>query len=217
MFILNFHGLGDPKRKLPGSEQRVWISETFFESILDWVKDRNNVGLTFDDANESDYTIALPALQARNMKAQFFIVADRVGCPGYLSRGQIANLVAADMVIGSHGMRHRPWATLQPMDLDEELLEARSRLEQMTNLKINAASCPFGSYNRRVIRALRSAGYQRIYTSDGGFARPGSLILPRNSIYHTHNLAAIKQISLDKPGAGRLMWRQLKLALKRWR
>jgi peptidoglycan/xylan/chitin deacetylase (PgdA/CDA1 family) len=217
MFILNLHGIGPPRRELPPTEQRVWIAPAQFEALLDYVRPRQDVELTFDDANESDYSIALPALQQRGLRAQFFIVADRVGRPGYLSRAQIAALLAAGMKIGSHGLRHRPWAGLDDGGLREELVVARDRLQQWTGLKIDQAACPFGSYNRRVINALRNAGYRCLYTSDGGPARAGALILPRNSVYSTWTLETVKHVLSDHGAPARRLWRSLKLALKRWR
>src|SRR6266568_1984659 len=93
IFILNVHGIGAPQRELPASEQQVWLDEPRFNAALDFAKSRYDIRWTFDDANESDHAIALPALQARGLKAQFFIVADRVNRPGYLSSSQIRELL----------------------------------------------------------------------------------------------------------------------------
>jgi len=216
LFILNLHGIGAPNRELPASERAVWIDEPRFEQLLDWVQDRSDIELTFDDSNESDFAIALPALQVRGMKAQFFLVAGRLGQSGYLSPSQAVALQAARMRIGSHGLCHRPWARLNQTDLHEELFEARDRLEQVTGTTIRDASCPYGSYNRRVIRELRAAGYQRVYTSDGGPTRSDAFLLPRNSVSRTFDLAMIKAM-ISKPVGASLVWRQLKIAVKRWR
>jgi peptidoglycan/xylan/chitin deacetylase (PgdA/CDA1 family) len=121
------------------------------------------------------------------------------------------------MKIGNHGLRHRPWAGLNPGGLHEELVVARDRLEQWTGIPVDNAACPFGSYNRRVVRALRDAGYSAIYTSDGGPAQPGALILPRNSVHNTWKLENIQSILTRQPKGARRIWRNLKLALKRWR
>lgn len=217
MFFLNFHGLGAPQRELPSSEQRVWLDQALFEAILGYVQTRSDVELTFDDANESDFTAALPALRARGLKARFFLVADRIGQPAFLSGTQIEGLLTSGMALGSHGLRHRPWAALDKRELHEEIVEARNRLEQLAGVKVEHASCPFGSYNRRVIRALRDAGYERIYTSDGGPAQPGALILPRNSVYNAWTLETVKQVLSDEVAPLHRLLRNLKLTIKRWR
>jgi peptidoglycan/xylan/chitin deacetylase (PgdA/CDA1 family) len=188
-----------------------------FEDILDYAKTQGRIELTFDDANESDYTIALPLLQARGMKAQFFVVVDRVGQPGFLSCSQVGALLAAGMEIGNHGMRHRRWVGLCDSELREELVEARERLEQLTRTRVQQAACPFGSYNRRVIQALKCAGYKRVYTSDGGFASNGSWVIPRNSACDTWTAESVKAILSAETGWFRRRWCGLKRLLKSWR
>ena len=217
MFFLNFHGIGAPKRELPRSEERVWIDEPHFHAILDYVQTRSDVELTFDDANDSDFTIALPALRSRGLKAQFFLVAARIDEPAFLSRNQVKGLLSAGMGLGSHGLHHRPWARLGKRELHEEIIEARDRLEQLAGVKIEHASCPFGSYNRRVLQALRSAGYKCIYTSDGGPAQRGAFIQPRNSVYNTWTAETLKPLLSEEAAPLHRLWRTLKLAMKRWR
>ncbi len=217
MFIFNLHGIGAPRSELSPNEQAVWLDPSQFEALLDYVKNQLQVELTFDDSNESDFSIALPALRARGLKARFFVVADRVDRPHYLSRSQIEALLTAGMEIGSHGMRHRPWSALGKDELHEELVEAKDRLEQLTGRKILRASCPFGSYNRRVLRGLRRAGYERVYTSDGGPARDDSFLVPRNSVSRTQDLETLKAMVHETPGGIHRVWRPVKLFLKRWR
>jgi peptidoglycan/xylan/chitin deacetylase (PgdA/CDA1 family) len=217
ILILNLHGIGTPKREVPPSEQRVWIRESQLHPILSSANARNDVELTFDDANESDYTIALPALQAHGMKAQFFLVAGRIGQPGFLSYSQIEGMLASGMRIGSHGMHHRRWADLDESELKEELVEAKDRLEQFTCRRVDEVSCPFGSYNRRVVDTLRRSGYKCIYTSDCGWARTGSLIQPRNSVDQTCGPQEIEKMLSNEMNLARSVWRRLKLTFKRWR
>jgi peptidoglycan/xylan/chitin deacetylase (PgdA/CDA1 family) len=217
LYILNFHGIGTPRHELSANEKELWIDTAKFQAILDCVGGRNDIRLTFDDSNESDYTIALPELKSRNLHAQFFVVAGRLGQPGYLSPPQIEALIAASMTVGSHGMRHRRWAGLSELELQEELVEARDRLEQIAGRPITSAACPFGSYNRRVIKRLVAAGYRSIYTSDDGPARDQALILPRTSITRSQDVAALKRIGSDPPGWFRHYWQQAKLWLKQRR
>jgi peptidoglycan/xylan/chitin deacetylase (PgdA/CDA1 family) len=217
LIILNFHGIGVPPRPLTPGEQRVWIDEPLFNSILERISQRPSFELTFDDSNESDFTLALPALQARGMKARFFVLAGRINQPGFLSREQVQALAAAGMTIGSHGMHHRPWAHLDSQELHEEVVEARERLAGITRSEINEASCPFGSYNRRVLRSLRHAGYQRVYTSDGTPACAGHWLLSRHSISQDTDADGLLADISRPPVGPRRIWRQSKLFLKRWR
>jgi peptidoglycan/xylan/chitin deacetylase (PgdA/CDA1 family) len=215
--ILNFHGLGEPPANLSAGELDCWIDKSFFERILDLAATFPHVKMTFDDSNVSDYDIALPALSARKLTAKFFAVAGRIGQPGYVSAEQLRALAAAGMDIGSHGMRHRRWTGLDPENLNEELVQARSRLEETVGAPVKEAACPFGSYDRQVLAALRKSGYEKIYTSDEGPAQPEAWLLARNTVRRTDDLAKIRHSINSAPAGMGKIWRALKLQLKQLR
>ena len=64
-------------------------------------------------------------------------------------------------MVGNHGMHHRKWATLDNRELQEEVIEAKDRLEQIVGSEIVEAACPFGSYDRRVLRCRRRMAIKR--------------------------------------------------------
>ena len=92
-FLLNFHGLGKPPQELPAGEENYWVDPGLFMAVLDQVCGREDIQITIDDANESDYAIALPLLRERKLKAGFFLVAGRIDQKGFLSSQQIKILV----------------------------------------------------------------------------------------------------------------------------
>jgi peptidoglycan/xylan/chitin deacetylase (PgdA/CDA1 family) len=217
VFILNFHGLGEPPGSQSRSDELYWTEPHLFAAILKIIRDRSDVLITFDDSYESDYTVALPLLKASKISARFFVVANRVDQIGFLSGQQIQSLCAEGMIIGNHGMQHRKWSGLSERELREELVEARERIEQVTGARVVEAACPFGGYDRRVLERLRASGYERVYTSDGGPTSAESWIQPRNTIVRGDNLQKVSGI-LTKDYAGpAAAWRQLKFLLKRWR
>jgi peptidoglycan/xylan/chitin deacetylase (PgdA/CDA1 family) len=196
--ILTFHGLGEPPYSLADSELKVWVPVEWFEAIID-ASPRHEVGLAFDDGNASDVEQALPALAQRAISARFFPVVDRIGAEGHLSAEDIAKLSAAGMVIGSHGLHHSDWRTLGDRELHEELTVSRRTLAGIVGNDITEAACPFGSYDRRVLRALGVAGYRRIFTSDGGTGSLGSSLSPRTTIDRSRPLQ--HWLELAKAGA----------------
>jgi len=216
-FILNFHGLGDTVRKLPASEMDCWLDSMVFEKILDDVRGRKDVQITFDDANESDFAIALPLLKARNLSAHFFVVSKRIGQKSFLSLEQLRSLHAEHMVIGNHGMCHRNWRLLGEAELHEELVEAKDALEQMIGVPVVEAACPYGAYDRRVLRKLWHLGYKAVYTSDGGPTFMDSWLRARNTVRRSHNPERTRRSMNEIPSGGRRLWRELKLLIKRWR
>jgi peptidoglycan/xylan/chitin deacetylase (PgdA/CDA1 family) len=208
---LTFHGIGEPPRPLDEGEANVWVTRDQFLALLDSVRGAKDVRITFDDGNGSDLEQALPALRERGLGATFFVVAGRLGEPAFLDEHGIRALAAAGMEIGCHGMRHRPWRGLDADALREELVEAKGILEAVVERPVTEAACPFGSYDRRVLKTLRSAGYRRAYTSDRGTTRPGDFVQARTSVGPGDDADLLERISAPS------LPRRAKLAVKRWR
>jgi peptidoglycan/xylan/chitin deacetylase (PgdA/CDA1 family) len=184
MMYLTFHGLGSSTRPLEVGEASVWVDPARFTEMLDVVAEhRNDVAVTFDDGNESDAEIALPALRDRGLHATFFVLAGRVGTPASLSWPAVRALRDDGMTIGSHGLAHRDWRTLTDAELEDEVTSARELLEDGLGHAVRLAACPFGAYDRRVLRRLRRAGYERVFTSDGGRAREDRWLAPRHTVH----------------------------------
>ncbi len=194
LVILTFHGIGHPRRPFWPREKSYWVERQFFEAVLDNIKGRSDTLVTFDDCNASDFETALPALQARGMKAHFYIVSDLLGKRGFLSEPEVMKLHAAGMIMGNHGKRHRSWRGLTNRELEEELVEARDCLENIISDKVRFAACPNGSYDRQVLKHLRACGYERVYSSDGGWARRSGWLQPRNSLLRHYDLDDLQRI-----------------------
>jgi peptidoglycan/xylan/chitin deacetylase (PgdA/CDA1 family) len=214
---LTFHGVGSSMRDLEPSEADVWMSRDGFLRVLDSAAGRDDVRITFDDGNSSDVELALAALRERGLFATFFVVAGRIGTPGFLDAPAIRELAAAGMVIGSHGMRHRRWAGLGEPSLREELVDARTLIEEITRRPVTEAACPFGAYDRRALMALRDSGYHRVYTSDRGTARPGEFLQARNTVEPRDGKDLLERIAATEAALLRAWARRVKLAVKRWR
>jgi peptidoglycan/xylan/chitin deacetylase (PgdA/CDA1 family) len=214
---LTFHGVGKPPRALEPGEAEVWVSTERFEAFLDAAAERDDVRITFDDGNVSDLKHALPALRERDLEATFFIVAGRLGQPGFVDASGVRELAAAGMTIGSHGMSHLPWRRLDNGARHDELIRAKAVLEEVVQQPVTEAACPFGSYDRRVIAGLRGAKYRRVYTSDRGTTRPNDFLQARNSIRPTDEPDILSRIAELDRRPDHALRRRAKLAVKRWR
>jgi len=214
---LTFHGVGPGIRQLDPGEDRVWVSSEQFASALDAIAERDDVAIMFDDGNASDVDEVLPALLARDLRATFFVVAGRLETPGFLDETAVRLLAGEGMIIGCHGMQHRSWRHLDDDDLDEELSAARRRLEGVVGRPVVHAACPFGAYDRRVLRSLRRYGYERVFTSDGGAARPGRWLQPRTSLGNNDTPRDVEKIIAGDLPAWRSLAGRAKTMVKRWR
>ncbi len=180
-----FHGIGTPGRSLEPGEAPYWISVAEFDALLDRIAAHPTPGrfrLSFDDGNLSDHDIALPRLVARGLTADFFVLSGRIGQPGALDSPQILALQAAGMAIGSHGVAHRNWRRLDDVALTSELADSRRTLETICGQPVTMAGIPFGSYDARVLRALRQSGYRVAYSSDRGQMTDKTFVRPRASV-----------------------------------
>ena len=182
IWILNLHGIGPPPEWVRSDERKVWVDIDRFERLLDTFAGRQDVRITFDDGNASDVEVALPLLAERGLTATFFPCAGLLGVKGYCTPAQIRELADTGMTIGSHGWEHRPWRGLRGTSLMQELQDAQARLEDVTGRRIDQAACPFGAYDRHVLGKLAAAGFERVYTSDGGAAREDGWLRARNTI-----------------------------------
>jgi peptidoglycan/xylan/chitin deacetylase (PgdA/CDA1 family) len=214
---LTFHGVGELPRAPEREEERFWLDLDSFGSVLDAIVDRPDVRITFDDGNISDVAHALPALRRRGLNATFFVVAGRLGSPGFLDEQGVRTLLDAGMTIGCHGMRHRPWRGLDNSALREELVVARQALEAIVEQPVTEAACPFGSYDRRVLAFLRRRGYERVYTSDRGPTRRDAWLQPRTSLESGDGAETVERTLSNGLSPFRVLSAQPKLVAKRWR
>jgi peptidoglycan/xylan/chitin deacetylase (PgdA/CDA1 family) len=211
---ITFHGVGPPPRPLSADERHIWLDTEQLCTELDHLQDRDDVRITFDDGNASDVEIALPALRERGLTAVFFVIAGFIGEPGYLDDAGIREL-AAEMTVGCHGMHHRDWRRLDDRGLDEELIKARQRLGDVAGREIHLASCPFGSYDRRVLSRLRATrAYEHVYTSDESVTRPDAWLQPRSTLTRGRRDCGVR---LPTEVLRRRSVQRVKMAVKQWR
>ena len=215
-----FHGIGKQERSIDPGEKPYWISESAFYAVLDQVAalpNPNLIHLSFDDGNVTDHDIALPALCARKLRADFFVLTGRIGRHGSLTADHIRTLHAAGMGIGSHGVDHLDWTRLSASGLHHELEDSRAVLEDLLGTPVCAAGIPFGAWNGRVLRALQQAGYTTAYSSDRGPMDPQAFLRPRTSITAATGLDITARILSGRMTPLKRLRRKLAMARKQWR
>jgi peptidoglycan/xylan/chitin deacetylase (PgdA/CDA1 family) len=202
--VLTFHGIGTAPAGIPDAERPYWMPTAEFLAFLEQAAAeavRLDLRLTasFDDGNRSDLEIAAPALQRHGIAGLFFPCSGRLGKSGYLDAADLRQLAGMGFGIGSHGVDHLPWASLATAQLVEELTLSKAVIEAALGHAISAAALPFGSYNRRVLGGLRKAGYQTVYSSNPGLARPGSFFQRRWSYRQgtDFDLSRLAKVSRD--------------------
>lgn len=197
---LMLHGIGAIPDRVPPEERPYWISAETFAFVLDAAA-RHRARLTFDDGNDTDAALALPALSRAGMTAAFFIPTDRIGTPGYVSETDILALHAAGMEIGSHGCAHLDWLGASDADIAADVVRSIERLAGIVKAPVRAVAIPYGQCDRRVLAVLRKLGIGQVHSSFPGPHLEGSWLVRRDCIKADMDRAAIWRLLSRKPDA----------------
>ena len=183
--FLMYHELELAGRKLcqsePGYVRYILPLETFRRQ-MEWLKQSGFRGLsvsealrypaepgvciTFDDGCETDLIAAAPALREFGLHATFYLTAGFLGTPGYLSAEQVRDLNTQGFEIGCHSMTHAYLSDLPETELQREIVDAKTKIEQILGHAIEHFSCPGGRYNQRTLAMARRAGFKTVANSE---------------------------------------------------
>jgi peptidoglycan/xylan/chitin deacetylase (PgdA/CDA1 family) len=185
--LLNFHGVGRPHTGVTEAEHHYWLA---MDRFIDWIEISDSVArefaltivLTFDDGNISDLEIVAPLLAKYDVRGLFFPCVGRTCHKHYLDKSGLRTLAQMGHEIGSHGVNHVPWTSLDPKALHREIHDSKQCLENILDAKVDSVAIPFGAYNRRVLLALQNAAFSRIYTTDQGIVTGSPMIINRYSV-----------------------------------
>lgn len=140
--------------------------------------------ITFDDGFLSVKNDALPYLRGKGIPFSVFVnstaikhnrlsngvetsrTADR---KVFLDESDIKELVRQGILIGNHSSTHRVLASCDERGLQQEVLENKLYLEDLTATEIKHLALPFGKrehYNAKVLDYCYSAGHQYVYTTN---------------------------------------------------
>ena len=129
---------------------------------------RGLVGLTFDDGYAGFPEYVLPVLSDHGFSATVFALAGRFGGwndwdqgpeRALLTAEQLADVSAAGVEIGSHGLSHLRLVDRSPEELKAEIIDSRSILREVTGSPIDGFCYPYGSFDNAARQAVRDAGY----------------------------------------------------------
>jgi peptidoglycan/xylan/chitin deacetylase (PgdA/CDA1 family) len=202
--VLMYHGVADvaddpnllcvtPGRfaEQMASLQRLGLRGVGVGTLVDAIRaghSRGLVGITFDDGYVSVLEAALPELSRRGFTASVFVIAGRLGGtnewdkgPSWplLSAGQVGELAAAGMEIGSHSMTHVRLAGLEAGQLEAEVRGSRASLGELMGTPVRGFAYPYGSMDAAARRAVHDAGYDYACAVQAPLADLGLMALPR--------------------------------------
>lgn len=126
------------------------------------------VTFTFDDGYLSTYNTAYPILDKYDYKATLFVPTDYIGRDGYMTKSEIAKLIAFGWEIGSHTKSHTSLVQLSETNRMTELTGSKEILNGITLRSTAGFSSPMSEYNDATIQNIKSV-YSYHRTGDFGF------------------------------------------------
>jgi peptidoglycan/xylan/chitin deacetylase (PgdA/CDA1 family) len=178
------------------AEQMTWLKRRGLRGIgigaladaMRAGRQRGLVGITFDDGYVSVLEAALPELLRHGFTATMFVISGRLGGlnewdegPRWplMSAGQVRELAAAGMEIGSHGASHVRLADVGADQLEAEVSGSRASIGGLVGTPVRGFAYPYGSMNEAARQAVRDAGYDYACAVQAPLASLGFMALPR--------------------------------------
>ncbi|NWG21099.1 MAG: polysaccharide deacetylase family protein [Chloroflexi bacterium] len=153
---------------------------------------RRPVALTFDDGYADAASVVLPLLRERGFVATFYVVADFIGQPGYLTVDEVRMLAASGMEIGAHSVTHLDLTTLDEATARYEIAESRQRIAALTEQPVTSFCYPAGRFNAAVRALVQEAGFSTAVTTIQNADFADLLALPRLRIDGATDLAGFE-------------------------
>lgn len=175
----------------------------------DLLKIMPEVLLTFDDGFDSVGENALPHLVERGWGAAIFLISGFIGRSDdwdtrILGRSrplmnwkQVREWSEAGFVFGSHTRTHRDLTALSVSQLERELIDSKSEIEDVIGRPVTLLSYPFGRHNERVRDAVRRIGYDAAFSVSGTFG--DRFAIPRVNVHSLMTGGELRRILTRDP------------------
>ena len=202
--ILMYHGVAD----VAEDPYQLFVTPSRFAEQMTWLKRRGLrgvgigtlidamragresglVGVTFDDGYVNVLDNAVPELLRHDFTATMFIISGRLGGTNewdegpvwpLMSAGQVAEVAAAGMEIGSHSATHVRLSRVGGDRLEAEVSGSRASLGELMGAPIRGFAYPWGSNDAAARRAVREAGYDYACAVETPVTELGLMALPR--------------------------------------
>lgn len=134
--------------------------------------------LTFDDGYADNAHVALPLLQAYDMRATLFIITGYIGQSNrwntracydvqHMTWNEVRHWHESGGDLGGHSHLHHCMTRLNSDELQETVLLNKRLIEQETGITPRAFAYPYGRFNQAVIDVIRRH-YELAFATDGG-------------------------------------------------
>ena len=120
--------------------------------------------ITFDDGLETDYTVAMPEMLARDMLGTTYLIPNRHNSPtteNYLNWTQIQEMYDNGWDMQCHSFDHTKLTELTSQEVEQQLIDVNNAFKNNNIPVPKHGAYPWGLYNERIIKILKK--YRRTY------------------------------------------------------
>ena len=193
--ILMYHRITVPSRGADSMERRLTVHPADFARQMRWLKSRGYrtitqrelydalvhgrrlgpkpILITFDDGYSDVFRHASPVLVRLGMRATAYVISSRTTNTDrvFLTWRLLRVLESRGIEIGSHSVTHCDLTSLSDRGAFRELQHSRLSLERGLGHPVQWFAYPYGSYDSRIERLARRAGYVLAVTTGYGTAQ----------------------------------------------
>jgi peptidoglycan/xylan/chitin deacetylase (PgdA/CDA1 family) len=119
--------------------------------------------ITFDDTRGEQYSIGAAEMEKYGFKGVFFVMTVSINRPNYLTKEQIAALANTGHVIAAHTWDHHMVTKYSGEDWNTQLVEPKTKLEEIIAKPVTYFAYPFGLWNKKAIPEIKKSGYQMAF------------------------------------------------------
>ena len=138
--------------------------------------------ITFDDADASQYTNALPELNKNSFKGVFFIMTVVLGHNNYMSSDEVKDLATHGHIIGCHTWNHKSVTKYTEEDWAVQIEKPIRKLESITSMPIKYFAYPNGLWDNNAVERIKKYGFTAAFRLWGKYDTQDQLFKIRRII-----------------------------------
>ena len=144
---------------------------------------RGMVSVSFDDGWTNQYQNANPVMKQLGLPATYNIISGSLtDQPDYMSGAQVKDLFANGNEIASHSVTHPDLTTVSAAQLQSEMADSQTTLQNLIGAPVTDFAYPYGAYNLNTITVGKQY-YASQRTVNGGFNTKDNLDPTQLKIY----------------------------------
>lgn len=161
------------------------------KTIVSMIKNRKDiprktVAITFDDGSSSLYEYGINIFKKYKFPITVFLLAGLIGKKNYwdkakgeksdslLNYEQIKELQKHNVEFGSHGLTHKPLASIPAGEAEKEIRDSKKKLEDLLNQEVRLFAYPYGEYNKQIVDMVKNHGYEGACSTEKGLNDAGT-------------------------------------------